>query len=139
MRRPKHGCFWEQRPSAPRPEWCQAIAPVLLFPDLKGIAGWECCESAAEFLRVQLRQGSFCSALPLLLFSLVFSLAAACIPRVFPLWMGRNAGGHRSQQRASPGRWGAQGDTDQRGIDQRLRASQLINVAEADIQNLLTA
>lgn len=38
-----------------------------------------------------------------------------------------------------PGRWGAQGDTDQRGIDQRLRASQLINVAEADIQNLLTA
>lgn len=83
MRHPKHSRFWEQRPSAPRPEWCRAIAPVLLFPDLKGIAGWECCESPAEFLRVQLRQG-FCSALPLLLFSLVFfpcsHLHATCFP-----------------------------------------------------------
>lgn len=114
MRHPKHGRFWEQRPSAPRPEWCRAIAPVLLFPDLKGIAGWECCESPAEFLSVQLRQG-FCSALPLLLFSLVFSLAATCMPRVFPLWMGRNAGGHRSQQCAAPGQVGSSGGTLTRG------------------------
>lgn len=108
MSRPKHGRFWEQRPSAPRPEWCRAIAPLLLFPDLKGIAGWERCESPAEFLRVQLRRG-FCSALPLPLFSPAFSLAAACMPRVVPPRMGRSAGGHRSQQRAAPGQVGSSG------------------------------